>query len=195
MIHDRADAPIVELTEVRHFYVAGAGRCRAVARALDGVSVTVATGELVGVVGGRGAGKSTLLRCAAGLLRPTIGTVLWRGVPEPSRGVVYRVVRQVATPHRPLEVAPLPTRLDLLALDDADVGDEGRIAALAAWLAALRARHPRAAIVAGFVSPSAASALAQRVVALDDGRAWPLAPRARVGEPRPAHVDSPPQDL
>ncbi len=195
MIHDRADGPTIELSDVRHFYVAGAGRCRAVARALDGVSLVVAPGELIGVVGGRGAGKSTLLRCAAGLLRPTIGTIRWRGAPEPSRGVVYRVVRHDAPPRLALPVAPLPAPLELLALDDADAGGEGRIGALAAWLAALRARHPQAAIVAAFASPSVARTLAERVVALDDGRVWPLAARARVGEPRPAHVDSPSRDL
>ena len=194
MIHDRADAPAVELSEVRHFYVAGAGRCRGVARALDGVSLVVAPGELVGVVGGRGAGKSTLLRCAAGLLRHTIGAIRWHGALEPPRGVVYRVVRHVPPPRLPLDVAPLPARLDLLALDDADAGDEGRIGALAAWLAALRSRHPSAGIVAAFASPTVARTLAERVVALDDGRVWPLAARARVGEPLPPHVDSPSEE-
>ena len=45
-------------------------------RALDGVSLEVADGEIVAVVGGSGCGKSTLLRLACGLDRPTRGTIL-----------------------------------------------------------------------------------------------------------------------
>src|SRR3954464_13550859 len=42
---------------------------------LAGVSVTVAPGDVLGVVGPNGAGKSTLLRLLAGLLRPDRGDV------------------------------------------------------------------------------------------------------------------------
>ncbi|MEV7276846.1 ABC transporter ATP-binding protein [Streptomyces sp. NPDC093111] len=43
--------------------------------ALDSVDLTVPRGRLLAVMGGSGSGKSTLLRCAAGLERPTSGTV------------------------------------------------------------------------------------------------------------------------
>ncbi len=39
-------------------------------RALDGVSIWVADGELVTLIGSNGAGKSTTLKTISGLIRP-----------------------------------------------------------------------------------------------------------------------------
>ena len=49
--------------------------------ALRGISLEVAAGELVAVMGQSGSGKSTLLTCAGGLDRPTSGEVSIEGVP------------------------------------------------------------------------------------------------------------------
>src|SRR5882672_10258858 len=65
--------------------------------ALRGVSIKVASGEIVALIGGNGAGKTTLLKSIAGLLAPDSGEIVFQGMPiarKPSHrvaalGVVY----------------------------------------------------------------------------------------------------------
>ena len=47
-------------------------------RALDGVSLEVAQGAIVAIVGANGAGKTTLIRTIAGMLRPARGRIMLR---------------------------------------------------------------------------------------------------------------------
>jgi putative ABC transport system ATP-binding protein len=64
---------LIELREVTKRYAAGG------APALDLVSVRVAAGEAVAVMGPSGSGKSTLLNLVAGLDKPSAGTVTVAG--------------------------------------------------------------------------------------------------------------------
>jgi ABC-2 type transport system ATP-binding protein len=48
-------------------------------RALDGIDLDIARGELVGYIGPNGAGKSTTVKVLSGILTPTAGTVLVDG--------------------------------------------------------------------------------------------------------------------
>src|SRR5690606_41039218 len=49
--------------------------------ALESISLTVAPGEIVAIVGGSGCGKSTMLRAIAGLDTPSRGRVVLDGAP------------------------------------------------------------------------------------------------------------------
>jgi ABC-2 type transport system ATP-binding protein len=66
--------------------VRGLGKRYGRVRALDGVDLELAEGELVGLLGPNGAGKSTLVKIACGLVRQTEGTAEICGVPAGSVG-------------------------------------------------------------------------------------------------------------
>ena len=48
-------------------------------RALKGISISVAEGEMVSIVGANGAGKTTTLKTICGLLKPSAGEVVFDG--------------------------------------------------------------------------------------------------------------------
>ncbi|MGO3321082.1 MAG: ATP-binding cassette domain-containing protein, partial [Microbacterium gubbeenense] len=80
---------------------------------LDGVSLSVAPGEIVSLIGPSGSGKSTLLSLLTGALAPESGRMLFDGAPMTGRA------RPVA--YMPQRDALLPWRR---ALDNAAVGLE-----------------------------------------------------------------------
>ncbi len=48
-------------------------------KAVDGVSISVSSGEVVGLIGPNGSGKTTTLNLISGMLRPTSGTIELNG--------------------------------------------------------------------------------------------------------------------
>ena len=66
-------------------------------RALDGISLEVAPGEMLVVIGGSGCGKSTMLRAISGLDVPTQGKVVLNGMaitePHEEIGVIFQEPR------------------------------------------------------------------------------------------------------
>jgi NitT/TauT family transport system ATP-binding protein len=108
-------SPILQARNLRMtFYDAN----RADLLALDDLSLAVEDGEFLAIVGPSGCGKSTLLRLLAGLLRPMLGSVEFRGeeLTEPSRDIGYVFQRANLMPWRtvaanialPLEIAHTP---------------------------------------------------------------------------------------
>jgi putative ABC transport system ATP-binding protein len=69
------DVGVLELDEVAKRY----RDAEEVVAAVDGVTITVAAGELVAIYGPSGSGKTTLLLLAAGLLAPDSGSVRFVG--------------------------------------------------------------------------------------------------------------------
>lgn len=65
-------APVLQLTNI--------GKDFGAIRALSGIDLSIAPGEVVGLMGDNGAGKSTLVKIIAGNFHPTHGTIRFDGL-------------------------------------------------------------------------------------------------------------------
>jgi branched-chain amino acid transport system ATP-binding protein len=82
------DQPLLEVNQLDAFY--------GDFQALFGVSLRVAAGEAVAIIGANGAGKSTLLKSIAGLLRARSDAVRLNGVPIGDRPAYAIAARGIA---------------------------------------------------------------------------------------------------
>jgi putative ABC transport system ATP-binding protein len=114
---------------VKHFPVASGEPVRAV----DGVSLSVARGELLALYGPSGSGKTTLLMLIAALLAPDAGTVMLDG-----RDIGAFSARDAAR-YRLLELGFVRQSLNLIS--GADVIDNAALKLLGTELGAREARR------------------------------------------------------
>lgn len=80
-VHDPNDPPVLDLQDIHVVHTLRTGSILKpdTIRAVDGISVQVRRGEVIGIVGESGSGKSTLANVMLGLQQPTSGKVLFKG--------------------------------------------------------------------------------------------------------------------
>lgn len=81
---------MIEATGLAQTFHTRQGKTKQEVRAVDGVDLAVAEGEVVGFLGPNGAGKTTTLRMLTTLLRPTAGTARVAGYDVATQSVQVR---------------------------------------------------------------------------------------------------------
>ncbi|MDE3725093.1 MULTISPECIES: ABC transporter ATP-binding protein [Nocardiopsis] len=84
--------------------------------ALDDVDLRVRPGGVTGLIGPNGAGKTTLFNVLSGVLRPTSGTITWKGAPPSNRRTHHLARAGIARTFQGLNLFPLMTVLDNVAV-------------------------------------------------------------------------------
>jgi peptide/nickel transport system ATP-binding protein len=90
--------PLVQVNSVSKSYPRRAGLLRTeLQTVVDSVSLSIESGETLGLVGESGSGKTTLARMILGLVKPTSGTVLVDGIDiaQASADELHRLRRQM----------------------------------------------------------------------------------------------------
>src|SRR5262245_38135528 len=130
-----------------NFEMRGIRKAFGATQALDGVELSVAAGEICGLVGQNGAGKSTLMAVLAGALQPDAGTMAIDGRAYAPRSPIEARRAGVAMIYQELSLAPDLTVMENLLLG-AEPGPSGpwslarpwsRVPGLVDW-AAMRAQ-------------------------------------------------------
>jgi branched-chain amino acid transport system ATP-binding protein len=100
--------PLLEARDVRTFYGAVC--------ALDGVSLAIGEEQFVSIVGPNGAGKTTLVNVLTGFLRPTTGTVRFRGADIAGIGPVRLAGLGMARSFQLVNIFPTLTVAETIAV-------------------------------------------------------------------------------
>src|SRR5688572_17031903 len=95
-----SDQPRIPLIEMRDIRVAFGG-----VHAVEGVTVDLHAGEVVGLVGGNGAGKTTLMRALSGAHPADSGEILIDGQPVSIRNTRDAKEQQIETIYQTLALA------------------------------------------------------------------------------------------
>ncbi|OGP27881.1 MAG: hypothetical protein A2038_09985 [Deltaproteobacteria bacterium GWA2_57_13] len=77
-------SPLLEIRALKRYFPVRSGllhRITGLLRAVDGVSLEVNAGEVIGIVGESGCGKTTLGKTVQGIYRPTAGEIFLEGKP------------------------------------------------------------------------------------------------------------------
>jgi oligopeptide/dipeptide ABC transporter ATP-binding protein len=99
----RQDEIVLQVSNLRKLFPVSRGivgtllfKPRRYVHAVDGLSFSVARGEILGLVGESGSGKTTTALCAMGLIEPTEGEILFNGqsVPALARSRERRSLRR-----------------------------------------------------------------------------------------------------
>jgi len=141
-----AAAPLLELDDVR----AGYGEIEV----LRGVSVRVAAGAMVSIIGANGAGKSTLLRTVFGMVRVQSGRVVFAGLDIANRApveILRRGLSYVPQGRCNFPAMTVEENLEMGAYTRRDAGVRGDIEAMLARFPMLadKRRVPAGALSGG----------------------------------------------
>src|SRR5438093_11402480 len=112
---------MLKATDVSFSY---ARRRASTRRVLDDVSLDVARGTIVGLLGPNGSGKTTLLRIVAGILRPLSGGVLVDGRP------IDQMTRREVARRVGLLPPETPTTFDFSVIDLGLIGRDPHLGPL-----------------------------------------------------------------